>query len=584
MAKRREPDRLYDIWKRCNTDRKLQEQFASVMKIKAKPGAYASIYTPEIMYLFRYNTILEIMSDRAAVVAEALHLIHRAKYQRNARQPSNYLCIVTPEAGVLIRTEDLKDYFLISKTPDYDWDLEPANPDERLISDLRKVPAVRQLFVYHWQYPAEEKAFLDRLALCQAEEQLTIFSYDEQVRELPEKNVQPEGEGELTEKTEIEKKKTQKKADIQKSVDTKEERKEEIKEETGFGCSGIKDTKNIEDLYLDRVMGRPVDESRLQLTGAFYTPLPFAEKAIVYLGRVIGPKWWTTGKYRLWDMAAGTGNMEYVLPPEAQRYCYMSTLSEEETAYCRKMFPGAVVFQYDYLNDDVDFMEYAGLEAMGIRKKLPDRLQEELRNPGLRWVILLNPPYSGERESEDPAIQREQADCEAPFLRTEKPAKATGTADREQNLWMEERGGRSLPISYGKRTWATTTKIQQLMTAEGLGRASRDLSSQFLYRIHREFAGREAYLGLLSRLGYLTAAHNEGIRDVFFRYRYEKGFLFSSMNFKGCKHKFPYGFLLWNLKYQMPLEEQEILADIYNRAVEKIDTVRIVPGKALPPL
>lgn len=511
MAKQKEPESLYEICGKCATDRRLRDRFAAAMEIHGERWGYASLYTPEILYLFRCDGMPDIIADRARILAEALYLTHRAKYGRKARRPAGYLCIVTPEAGMLVRTEDLKEYFLISKTPDYDWDLEPARPDAQLIQDLRKAPALREAAVCHWQDPAEEKAFLEKLALCQAAEQLTIFSYAEEAGAGPAGEADGTGQEPLKEA-----------------------------EETGPELS---DEPWVETLYLDRIMGRPVDESRLQLFGEFYTPLPFAEKAIAYLGRVVGPQWWTTGRYRLWDMAAGTGNLEYILPPEAQRYCYLSTLSEKEAEYDKKMFPGATVFQYDYLNDDVDFMEYAGLETMGIRRKLPGKLQEELKNPSLRWIILLNPPYSAGRDSGEECIEAE-------------------------------------PIAYGRRTWATTTKIQQLMMAEGLGLASRDLPSQFLYRIHREFAGREAYLGLLSRLGYLTAAHNEGIRDAFFRYRYEKGFLFSSMNFKGCKHKFPYGFLVWNLNYPIPLEEQELTVDVYNRAVEKTGTVRITVGEA----
>ena len=54
-------------------------------------------------------------------------------------------------------------------------------------------------------------------------------------------------------------------------------------------------------------------EEAVKFEGVFYTPLPFARKALKYLERVIGPKWWTKG-YRLWDMAAGTGNLEWFLP------------------------------------------------------------------------------------------------------------------------------------------------------------------------------------------------------------------------------------------------------------------------------
>ncbi len=48
--------------------------------------------------------------------------------------------------------------------------------------------------------------------------------------------------------------------------------------------------------------------------GAFYTPLPFARKALKYLEKVIATKWWTKG-YRLWDMAAGTGSIVNISVP-----------------------------------------------------------------------------------------------------------------------------------------------------------------------------------------------------------------------------------------------------------------------------
>lgn len=61
-----------------------------------------------------------------------------------------------------------------------------------------------------------------------------------------------------------------------------------------------------------------------QFEGAFFTPLPFARKALDCLEKVIGPKWWTKN-YRLWDMAAGTGNLEWFLPADAYKSIYASS-------------------------------------------------------------------------------------------------------------------------------------------------------------------------------------------------------------------------------------------------------------------
>jgi hypothetical protein len=55
-------------------------------------------------------------------------------------------------------------------------------------------------------------------------------------------------------------------------------------------------------------------------------------------------------------MAAGTGNLEYHLPAESYQYLYMSTLHASEADHLQKVFPNATCFQYDYLNDDVEYL------------------------------------------------------------------------------------------------------------------------------------------------------------------------------------------------------------------------------------
>jgi len=53
-------------------------------------------------------------------------------------------------------------------------------------------------------------------------------------------------------------------------------------------------------------------------------------------------------------MACGTGNLEYYIP--SYENVYMSTLDKDEVEHLKNnnLFPGATIFQYDYLNDDVD--------------------------------------------------------------------------------------------------------------------------------------------------------------------------------------------------------------------------------------
>ena len=97
------------------------------------------------------------------------------------------------------------------------------------------------------------------------------------------------------------------------------------------------------------------DESR-RMQGEFYTPSLFAGKAYAYLEKTVGKKRLQSGEYRIWDMAAGSGNLEFTLPAAALPYTYTSTLGEEDAMYCKRVFPHCTVFAYDYLNDDVPLL------------------------------------------------------------------------------------------------------------------------------------------------------------------------------------------------------------------------------------
>ncbi len=92
-------------------------------------------------------------------------------------------------------------------------------------------------------------------------------------------------------------------------------------------------------------------------------------------------------------MAAGTGNLEWFLPAEAYNSVYLSSLLEEDVSYCSKLFPGAIVFQYDYLNDDIDSV-FENDPLFASQRKMPERLLADLANPKIKWIVFINPPFA----------------------------------------------------------------------------------------------------------------------------------------------------------------------------------------------
>ncbi len=276
-------------------------------------------------------------------------------------------------------------------------------------------------------------------------------------------------------------------------------------------------------------MSEKIDENRKRFLGEFFTPVNFARKALEYIEKVLGKNWWTSGQYRLWDMAAGTGNLEYYLPIEALKYCYLSTIYKEDIDYCVKLFPEATCFQYDYLNDDVENVFANGKIDYEKTWKLPENLRKDLENPEIKWLILINPPYA-----------------------TSQKAGAGSKTEIKQDV--------------------SDTKIRKMMHKEYLGEVSRELYVQFLFRIHKEFENKNAFLGLFSKINFINANNNQKFRDKIFHFIFENGFIFSSANFSGTSktNAFPVGFLFWNLKIHQKLESQKIEIDIFNEKIEKI--------------
>ena len=271
--------------------------------------------------------------------------------------------------------------------------------------------------------------------------------------------------------------------------------------------------------------------------GVFLTPLPFAKKACQHIEEVLGNHWWQSNNYRLWDMAAGTGHLELFLPRESLPYCYLSTLEEKDVQHLEKEFPTATVFQYDYLNDDVEQQFESNVLTLtlsqrerGRNSKMPDALRKDLANPKIKWLILVNPPYATAQEAGLKGTSKE------------------GVSD---------------------------TKSRRQMHDDGLGEVSRELYVQFLYRMMHEFQERETLLGLFSPIKYLVSTNYQKFRDNVFRAVFHSGFVFSSENFGGTSKTshFPVAFILWDIQPQRPLAplgERGFQLDILDNTAQKI--------------
>ncbi len=271
----------------------------------------------------------------------------------------------------------------------------------------------------------------------------------------------------------------------------------------------------------------PMDDQKFK--GAFYTPLHIVDKAYDQLNATLGADW--QQKYIVWDMCAGVGNLE--AKHSNLRNVFMSTLDQEDVTIMRSnpAFAGAEIFQYDYLNDDVtDFgaIDYSlsGKVPQALRQAIADA--REGKKGAKPILVLINPPY------------------------------AEATNDNTGQGVAHDESGAKPKVAATK--WAK-------FVAKDYGKASNELFTQFVARIHKEMPS--AILSMFSTLKYLNAPTLKIFREKWTA-KYLGGFVVHSRAFDGVGGNFPIGFLIWDTSANEPISE--IIVRALNREGQELNT------------
>jgi len=227
-----------------------------------------------------------------------------------------------------------------------------------------------------------------------------------------------------------------------------------------------------------------MSDSSRRFTGAYFTPPAVSQLAYSYLDRALGLGW--QDKYYVWDPCCGTGNLE--LPHKRLDRLFMSTLSMTDVLMIKNqnLFPGADIFQYDFLNGDY--------------YDLPEKLRFIIENEPDKLIVLMNPPY----------------------------AEATKS-----------------PISTSlRKTNVSFTKVGEKMLEAGLGAAKNELFMQFMYKVISDVP--KATIAVFSTLKYIVAPNSVEFRDKMLKNKIPMmGFLVPGKVFPGVKGNFPVGFMIW---------------------------------------
>ena len=567
MAKNANLNQFRQLLSRCKVEADVRAAYSKFFDIPFDASEYIDLYTPRVLFEFKYDKHLSRNHEKARVLAQALYYVRRLRYgdidELKAKEESTLfsqdqlqeliqglrpvpptICLADVNEAVLTQTEQWL-FFIEDKQSKYDWTLSPSNPDEQLVNDLAATPDLQALHTYDFDNEQELKLFYESLTKClDLQQSLKGLHVKKQITEKNFERVYTYWERIFGDAVRNGYKPSRYfVSDIQEgntifspidgkalfNVDNKFIPKKILARDYDWFWSLFDKVKNIDTIrgILAKV-DRLTDDSLRRFHGEFFTPIPFATKALDYIADTIGQEWWATGEYRLWDMAAGTGNLEYNLPAAAWKYCYLSTLEETDVEHLMRLFPDANVFQYNYLDDDIDYIaakvkmekdKLASKDIFASYQKLPQKLVDDLNNPDIKWIILINPPFATAQ---------------------------AGAATRDS------------------KSGVSNTAVRRLMHMQNLGEVSRELLSQFIYRIKYEFKERLAYFALFSPPKYITATNDQKFRDEVLNFTFEKGFVFSSKNFAGTSRSknFPVTMIIWKLNNNDPIASQDIKLEV----------------------
>ena len=525
---------------KAKTEEEVKHAYAGHFGLDYDTEFHHDLYSPEIFFEFKFSRSLQKRDSRAAVIAQVIYYVRRLRLGYADKVVPPVICVADSMQAFFTETKKWQKFY--NHETKYDWELAPSQPDQKLVADIAAAAETNAIKVFDVLDEAEYDLFSQRLAQHRTKQ----AEFDFRVKKLiTEENFEEVFDywnkcfgdsvrnGTKSSRyflCDIQQGRSEYDRNENKVVfligpDEKKPKKILPKEYEWFWSNYEKVTDADAIRNILAKVDRLTDDPIRRFTGEFFTPVAFARKAHSYLEKVVGPKWWTKN-YRLWDMAAGTGNLEWFLPADAYPSIYLSTLHHEDVQHCKRVFPGATVFQYDYLNDDVESV-FDDQSLFDRQAKRPANLLRDLYDPNIKWIIFINPPFATSQ-------------------------KAGYSGESKKNV--------------------SDTKIRPLMHAQGLGEVSRELFAQFLFRIRQEFAGKAAHLGLFSTLKYVNSNNDQKFRDQVFRFGFENGFVFSSANFSGTQaaNPFPVGFLVWDLTEQKKLEAQRMEVAVLDDDTSKI--------------
>ncbi|MBR0060222.1 MAG: hypothetical protein IJP68_01970, partial [Selenomonadaceae bacterium] len=161
------------------TEEELKNFFAKFFKLKLSTKNYIDLYTPQILFEFKYDAPLKNVQTLAAVVAQTLYYVRRLKFGSELRTPSRNICVVSKNFAAFFPTDNFSA-FIRNKT--FDWDLAPSSPCKKLVAALANADVLKSAHVFDFNDAEDENNFVE-LINRSLTAQLSLFAERKEINE-----------------------------------------------------------------------------------------------------------------------------------------------------------------------------------------------------------------------------------------------------------------------------------------------------------------------------------------------------------------------------------------------------------------
>jgi hypothetical protein len=144
----------------ASTEEAVKSVYASYFEIEYDTADKHDLYTPEVLFEFKYDKNFENLKAVASILAQILYYVRRLKFEGSDKVIPPFICLADKNEAIISSTVTWHTYYT---NDSYDWDRAASKPDPKLVDHLVKEPQLSELHIYKILKKREHEAFRKKL-------------------------------------------------------------------------------------------------------------------------------------------------------------------------------------------------------------------------------------------------------------------------------------------------------------------------------------------------------------------------------------------------------------------------------------